>query len=87
MRDKMRYQVCEIINGDLKHYYKSPRQNIAWMSRHRASRLTLEEAREILANYSKIDPERDLFIQSEYDCHFRETDKYGVILPQERKAS
>ena len=71
-----RYQVCEISNGDLKHYYKNRKNSIAWMSYHRASMLTLEEANEIVRNYAIKDPNRNLFIQSEYDCYFRETDRY-----------
>lgn len=79
-----KYQVCEIVNGDLKHYYRNIKRNIAWMSYHRASMLSLEEAMEILADYKKAEPERSLFIQSEYDCHFRQTDRNDVILPRER---
>lgn len=65
------YEVCEINRGTLKHFYISkgnPR-----MSKNKATLLTLEEAREILAEY----PHQNLFIQSEYDCHFRKVDSSG----------
>lgn len=67
----MLYEVCEITKGVLKHYYVSkgkPR-----MSKDKATLLTLEKAREVLAEY----PHRNLFIQSEYDCHFRKVDPSG----------
>lgn len=78
-----RYQVCEISNGNLKHYYKNPKRDIFWMSYHRATMLTLEEARQIVENYRKTNPERNLFIQAEWECHFRETDRFGSILKGE----
>ena len=81
-----RYQICEISsNGDIKHYYVNKKKKISWMSNHRASMLTLEEARKILASYQDIDPERDLFIQAEWEEYFMETDKYDIILPRERE--
>lgn len=81
-----RYQVCEISNGNLKHYYRNAKNNIAWMSYHRASMLTIDEANEIIRYYAMMEPERKLFIQSEDDCHFRETNRYEVILPLREEA-
>lgn len=74
----MRYQVCEIINGTLRHFYNGHRK--PRMSKNRATMLTHKEAMEVLAAYSH----HDLFIQAEYECHFRETDPDGLILAQEK---
>lgn len=76
----MKYQVCEIKNGNLRHFYYSEKKDIFWMSANKAYNLSLEEARSVLEHYRKTKPERDLFIQSEWDCHFRETDRDGYIV-------
>ena len=76
---KIRFQVCEITNGNLKHYYKNAK-GMFWLSSNRATSLTLAEAREILTYYAIYEPERNLFIQAEWECHFRETDKNGIII-------
>ena len=70
----MLYQVCKTKNGVLRHYYIG--ENHAWFSRIKATNFTLEEAREILRKH----PDEDIFIQSQYDCHWRDTDKDGYIL-------
>ena len=81
----MKYQVCEITNGNLKHYYRNKKKNIAWMSGHRASMLTLEEAKRVIDIYRETEPERNLFIQADWECHFRETDRYGIIIACEKE--
>lgn len=70
----MRYQVCEITEGTLRHFYLNPKGKPR-MSKNRATMLTHETAMEVLAAY----PHRDLFIQAEHDCHFREIDSEGLI--------
>lgn len=72
----IRYQICEIRNGKLYHYYHAP-SGKSRMSYTRATMLTLEEAREILKDYPH---HPEFFMQSEYDCHFRETDENGLII-------
>lgn len=71
----MKAQVCEITNGTLRHFYVAPNGRIR-MSRTHATTLPIERAREIIKNYSH----HNLFIQSEYDCHFRKTDSDNRIL-------
>ena len=73
---RMRYQVCEIKNGNLKHFYRSNRTGEWFFSSNKATMLELGQAREILRDL----PGRDLFIQSEYDCHFREIDSNGYCI-------
>lgn len=70
----MRYQVCEIKNGTLRHFYRS--EAGVFFSSNKATMLELGQAREILRDL----PGRDLFIQSEYDCHFREIDSNGYCI-------
>ena len=72
---KTRYQVCEIKNGKLTHFFRSPSGRVR-MSGNRATMLTIGQAIEILRDYKH----HDLFIQSEYDCHFREIDEDGRII-------
>lgn len=69
------YEVCEITQGTLRHFRVSLSGH-KYMSKNKATLLTLEEAREILAEY----PHRNLFIQSEYDCHFRKVDSSGYCI-------
>ena len=76
---KTKFQVCEIQNGILKHFYHSAKRNISWMSRTRATDLTLEEAREVLKKYAETEPDRNLFIQANWECHYRPVDRYGII--------
>lgn len=71
----MKYEVCEITEGILRHFWVSS-SGCRFMSRNKASLFSLEEAREILAEY----PHRNLFIQSEYDCHFRKVDSSGYCI-------
>lgn len=69
------YEVCEIIDGSVRRYYRAPK-GTAYMSRNKASVLSYTEALEVI----KEVPTRDLFIQSENDCHFREVDEEGRII-------
>lgn len=78
-----KYQVCLITKTDkphgteLRHLYTSPRSGITYFSAHRANNYTHEEARKALEE--SMSRFKDAFIQSEYDCHYRETDEYGTI--------
>ena len=69
----MRYQVCENKNGTLKHFYRG--KSGIRMSRNKATMLTYGQAKEIMR-----DLPGELFIQSEYDCHFREVKEDGTII-------
>lgn len=61
-------------NGTLRHFYNGHRK--PRMSKNRATMLTHEAATEII----KTHPHHNLFIQAEYECHFREIDSEGHIL-------
>ena len=75
-----RYQLCVIKNGELRHYYYSPERNRAWMSVNRATMMSKARAMEIMLCYTRMRPEMEIFIQSEYDCHFREVDEDNNII-------
>ena len=77
-----KYQLCIIVpNGTsgttLKHLYTHPRTGRKYASATKADNYTYEEAQKLL----KDAPCRfyNWFIQSEYDCHYRETDEHGNI--------
>lgn len=64
----MKYQVCVIKEGVLRHFYRKP-DGKERFSRIKATTFNIyEEAVDIMRQYP------DSFIQSEYDCHFRQTD-------------
>lgn len=75
-----KYQICLITQSGrsgtiLRHLYTSPRTGATYFSRHHANNYTHEQATAVLQNL----PYPDAFIQSEYDCHYRETDERGSI--------
>lgn len=75
-----KYQICLITPAGrsgtiLRHLYTSPRTGATYFSRHHANNYTHEQATAVLQNL----PYPDAFIQSEYDCHYRETDERGSI--------
>lgn len=75
-----KYQICLITQSGrsgtiLRHLYTSPRTGVTYFSRHHANNYTHEQATAVLQNL----PYPDAFIQSEYDCHYRETDERGNI--------
>ena len=75
-----KYQICLITPAGrsgtiLRHLYTSPRTGATYFSRHHANNYTHEQATAVLQNL----PYPDAFIQSEYDCHYRETDEHGNI--------
>lgn len=75
-----KYQICLITPAGrsgtiLRHLYTSPRTGATYFSRHHANNYTHEQATAVLQNL----PYSDAFIQSEYDCHYRETDERGNI--------
>nr|DAJ86223.1 MAG TPA: hypothetical protein [Caudoviricetes sp.] len=75
-----KYQICLITQSGrsgtiLRHLYTSPRTGVTYFSRNHANNYTHEQATKILQNL----PYSDAFIQSEYDCHYRETDERGNI--------
>lgn len=75
-----KYQICLITQSGrsgtiLRHLYTSPRTGATYFSRHHANNYTHEQATAVLQNL----PYPDAFIQSEYDCHYRETDERGNI--------
>ena len=75
-----KYQICLITQSSrsgtiLRHLYTSPRTGATYFSRNHANNYTHEQATKILQNL----PYPDAFIQSEYDCHYRETDERGNI--------
>lgn len=75
-----KYQICLITPAGrsgtiLRHLYTSPRTGATYFSRNHANNYTHEQATKILQNL----PYPDAFIQSEYDCHYRETDERGNI--------
>lgn len=75
-----KYQICLITPAGrsstiLRHLYTSPRTGATYFSRHHANNYTHEQATAVLQNL----PYPDAFIQSEYDCHYRETDERGNI--------
>lgn len=76
-----KYQICLITRAGrgtiLRHLYTSPRTNTTYFSRSHANNYTHEQAKSALLTVSQSYP--DAFIQSEYDCHYRETDVAGLI--------
>ena len=75
-----KYQICLITPAGrsgtiLRHLYTSPRTGTTYFSRNHANNYTHEQATAVLQNL----PYPDAFIQSEYDCHYRETDERGNI--------
>ena len=75
-----KYQICLITQSGrsgiiLRHLYTSPRTGMQYLSRNHANNYTHEQATAVLQNL----PYPDAFIQSEYDCHYRETDELGNI--------
>lgn len=73
----MRYQVCSIKNGELRHFYRNNGGRM-WMSTNKATMLTLEQARGILKSHRH---HSEMFIQAEYECHFREVDEDDHVIP------
>lgn len=76
-----KYQICLITPAGrsgtvLRHLYTSPRTGTTYFSRHYANNYTHEQATAALNNLKSYS---DAFIQSEYDCHYRETDEHGNI--------
>ena len=76
-----KYQICLITPAGrsgtiLRHLYTSPRTGATYFSRHYANNYTHEQATAALNNLKSYS---DAFIQSEYDCHYRETDEHGNI--------
>lgn len=77
---KFQYQLCEIRNGDLYHYYFSKSRSTGWMSSNKATNMEYEEAKRVLKQYSETEPNRFFFIQAEYEVHYRKVDRNGFIL-------
>lgn len=75
-----RYQLCELVDHQLKHYYFSERNGIGFFSRNKATTLSVTEASDLLNHYRTTEPSRDIFVQSEYDCHYRQTDMHDYVL-------
>ena len=40
----------------------------------------MTEASDLLNHYRATEPSRDIFVQSEYDCHYRATDMHDYVL-------
>lgn len=77
-----KYQICLITQSGrsgtiLRHLYTSPRTGVQYFSRNHANNYTHEQATAALSSILQSYP--DAFIQSEYDCHYRETDEHGNI--------
>lgn len=77
-----KYQICLITRSGrsgttLRHLYTSPRTGVQYFSRNHANNYTHEQATAALSVVLRSYP--DAFIQSEYDCHYRETDEHGNI--------
>ena len=64
-----KYQICLITPAGRSG------TGATYFSRHHANNYTHEQATAVLQNL----PYPDAFIQSEYDCHYRETDERGNI--------
>ena len=76
-----KYQICLITQSGrsgttLRHLY-TPRTGVQYFSRNHANNYTHEQATAALSVVLRSYP--DAFIQSEYDCHYRETDEHGNI--------
>ena len=76
-----KYQICLITRAKygttLRHLYTCEQTGVRYFSCHHANNYTHEQAKSALAVVSQSYP--DAFIQSEYDCHYRETDVAGLI--------
>ena len=77
---KFQYQLCEIRNGTLYHYFYSKKENTGWMSSNKATNMLYEEAKQVLNHYRVTEPNRFFFIQAEYEIHYRKVDRNGFIL-------
>lgn len=76
-----KYQICLITRAEcgttLRHLYTCEQTGTQYFSCNHANNYTYEQAKSVLATISQSYP--DAFIQSEYDCHYRETDRTGTV--------
>lgn len=76
-----KYQICLITRAGcgttLRHLYTCEQTGTQYFSCNHANNYTHEQASRVLSVISQSYP--DAFIQSEYDCHYRETDERGNI--------
>lgn len=77
-----KYQICLITQSGrsgttLRHLYTCEQTGTQYFSCNHANNYTHEQASRALSVISQSYP--DAFIQSEYDCHYRETDERGNI--------
>lgn len=76
-----KYQVCLITKSRygtiLRHLHTCEQTGMRYFSHSLADNYTYEQANRALSVISQSYP--DAFIQSEYDPHYRETDRTGTV--------
>ena len=75
----MKYQVYEILNGEVRYIYEGMRGRR--FSRNRATTFTTEEVKKLVSTCTH----HNLVIAKEGSSLFRSTDEDGFIIDKERK--
>lgn len=79
-RNEFKFEVCELVDHQIKRLYYSQRFGDSFFSRTKATLYSASEARQIVDIYRTLEPEREIFVQSPYDAHYAKVNELGYVM-------